>query len=100
MLVVALVLRYAFFQSREIGKLCLATPRPSWCAVRDALGLIHAFWIWGWAGLGGGALGFWFGWRWALKLGLVMSVMGLVVYNTELGAAGLLLTLLGLARSP
>ena len=95
----ALSLRYGFLQSRNVGKLCLETPRPSWCTLRDDLALIHTFWIWGWLGVMGGALGFWFGWRWALKVGLTMSLMGLVVYNTELGAIGLLLTLLGLVRS-
>jgi len=97
-LTLALSLRYGFLQSRSVGKLCLEMPRPSWCALRDDLALIHTFWIWGWLGLLGGALGFWFGWRWALKIGLTMSLMGLVVYNTELGATGLLLTLLGLVR--
>ncbi|MFZ0694739.1 MAG: hypothetical protein WAN51_11440 [Alphaproteobacteria bacterium] len=98
-LALALSLRYGFFQSRAVGKLCLEALRPSWCTLRDDLALIHTFWIWGWLGLTGGALGFWFGWRWALKIGLAMSLMGLVVYNTELGAIGLLLTLLGLVRS-
>ena len=93
----ALLLRYGFFQSRTVGAVCLAADRPWWCEIRDALGMIHGFWIWGWAGLGCGGAGFWFGWRRALGAGLVLSIIGLVVYNTELGAAGLILSLLGVA---
>lgn len=95
----ALALRYGFIQSRVVGAVCLETGPPWWCGARDAISMVHAFSIWGALGLVGGALGFWYGWRWALRLGLVMSIMGLVVYNAELGAAGLLLTLFGLARA-
>ncbi len=93
----ALLLRYAFFQSRAVGAICLEAGRPWWCEACDDLGMIHGLWIWGWTGLAGGATGFWFGRRWALGAGLIASIIGLVVYNTELGAAGLILTLLGLA---
>ncbi|HLF58286.1 MAG TPA: hypothetical protein VI732_01525 [Alphaproteobacteria bacterium] len=95
----ALLLRYGLFQSRTIGAICLDSARPVWCDARDAIAIIHAYWIWGWAGVSAGALGFWSGWRWALMLGLVASIIGLAVYNTELGAIGLILTLLGLARA-
>lgn len=93
----ALLLRYGFFQSRAVGAICLAADRPWWCDVRDVLGMIHGFWIWGWAGLGAAAAGFWLRWPRALGAGLVLSIIGLVVYNTELGAAGLILSLLGAA---
>ncbi|MGB8274658.1 MAG: hypothetical protein WCF16_05235 [Alphaproteobacteria bacterium] len=93
----ALALRYGFFQSRLIGGICLEHGRPWWCQVRDILGMIHGLWIWGWTGLAFGALGFWFGWRWALGIGLVAGILGLVVYNTEYGAVALILSLLGLA---
>ena len=96
----ALLLRYGFFQSRVVGVICLAADRPWWCDLRDALGMIHGFWIWGWAGFGVAAAGFWLGWRRALGAGLVLSILGLVVYNTELGAAGLILSLLGAATQP
>ena len=93
----ALLLRYGLFQSRMVGAICLAADRPRWCDLRDAIGMIHAFWIWGWAGFGFAAAGFWLGWRRALAVGLVLSIVALVVYNTELGAAGLILSLLGAA---
>ena len=95
----ALLLRYGFFQSRVVGAICLAD-RLWWCDIRDALGMIHGFWIWGWAGLASAAAGFWLGWRWALGAGLVLSIVGLVVYNTELGAAGLIVSLLGAVTPP
>lgn len=95
----ALALRYGLFQSRTVGAICLETERPWWCTWRDDLGMIHGFWIWGWAGLLAAAAGFWTGRRPLLGVGLIASIFGLVVYNTELGAAGFILAALGLAAA-
>ena len=97
-LALALALRYGLFQSRTVGKICIEATRPQWCAWRDAIGMIHGFWLWGWTGVAAAVAGFWTGRRWALALGLIASIFALVVYNTELGAIGLIVTLLRLAR--
>lgn len=97
-LAVAFLLRYGLIEPHRIGLVCGADDAPSWCALREMIVQCHALWIWGWLGLGGGALALAFGWGWALRIGFAMSLMALVLYNADFGAAGLLLTLLRLPR--
>ena len=96
---VALALRYLVIEPHEIGMACAADAAPWWCTPRQAVVLMHIWVVWGWAGLIGGGLGLVFRWRWAIWLGFVMSLMGLVLYNADLAAVGLMLTCLRLPRT-
>ncbi len=98
-LAVAFVLRYAVIEPHSIGIACSEDVVPWWCEPRQAIVLMHAWYAWGTLGLLGGALALVFGWRWALRLGFAMSLMGLVLYNADYAAPGLVLTLLRLPRS-
>jgi hypothetical protein len=98
-LAVAFVLRYAVIEPHTIGIACGEDVTPWWCAPRQAVVLMHAWYAWGTLGLLGGALALVFGWGWALRLGFAMSLMGLVLYNADYAAPGLVLTLLRLPRS-
>lgn len=95
----AFFLRYGVIQPRDVGAICGGELPPSWCMLREGVISFHRFGIWGWAGLAGGVMALFFGWRWAVWLGFVMSLMGLVLYNTDHAAIGLLLTLLVLPRA-
>ncbi len=97
-LAVAFVLRYALIEPHWIGITCSADSAPWWCAPREGVVLMHIYWVWGWLALAGGVLAIAFGWLWAIRLGLVMSLMGLVLYNADYAAIGLMLTLLRLPR--
>jgi hypothetical protein len=97
-LAVALLLRYVVIEPHEIGMACADDGGPWWCAVRQAIVMMHIWKAWGGLGLAGGLLAIAFGWRWAIGLGLSMSLMGLVLYNSDFAAPGLMLTLLRLPR--
>lgn len=94
----ALVLRYFVIEPPTIGLACADTVRPWWCAPRHVLLMMHIFDVWGWCGLAGGALGLAFGWRMAVWFGFVMSLAGLVLYNADIAAFGLVFTCLRLPR--
>ena len=94
----ALILRYGVIEPQAIGQACADTVAPWWCVPRQGLLKIHNFDMWGWGGLIGGALGLVFGWRPAVRMGFVLSLAGLVLYNADLAAVGLVLTCLRLPR--
>ncbi len=96
-LAVAFLLRYGLIEPHRIGLVCGADDAPSWCALREMIVQCMPCGF-GLVGLGGGALALAFGWGWALRIGFAMSLMALVLYNADFGAAGLLLTLLRLPR--
>jgi hypothetical protein len=98
-LVFALALRYLLIEPHEIGIACAEDNAPGWCAGRQAIVMMHIWKVWGSLGLIGGLLAISFGWRWAIWLGLSMSLMGLVLYNSDFAAVGLMLTLLRLPRA-
>jgi hypothetical protein len=98
-LALALALRYLLIEPHEIGIACAGEDAPGWCAGRQAVVMMHIWQAWGWLGLAGGVLAIAFGWRWAIWLGLSMSLMGLVLYNSDFAAVGLMLTLLRLPRA-
>jgi hypothetical protein len=98
-LALAFLLRYALIEPHSIGIACGEDAAPWWCAPRQAIVLMHAWFVWGWLGLLGGVLALVFGWGWALRIGFAMSLMGLVLYNADYAAPGLVLTLLRLPRS-
>jgi len=96
-LAVAFLLRYRPDRAAP-DRACLRRGRaPSWCALREMIVQCMPCGF-GVVGLGGGALALAFGWGWALRIGFAMSLMALVLYNADFGAAGLLLTLLRLPR--
>lgn len=97
-LAVALIFRYAMIEPHWIGIACGSDDVPWWCDIRQGIVMMHVYMAWGLLGLAGGALSFIFGWLWAVRLGLAMSLMGLVLYNADYASIGLLLTLLRLPR--
>ena len=94
----ALALRYFVIEPQAIGVACADTDAPWWCAPRQVLLMVHNFDIWGWGGLVGGLLGLLFPWRAAIWFGFVFSLAGLVLYNADLAAVGLVFTCLRLPR--
>ncbi len=95
----ALALRYLLIEPHEIGMACADVGAPGWCEARQAIVMMHIWKAWGWLALSGGVLAIAFGWRWAIWLGLSMSLMGLVLYNSDYASVGLMLTLLRLPRA-
>jgi len=98
-LALALSLRYFAIEPHDIGYACADTGAPWWCTPREGVVMMHIFKVWGILGLAGGLLGLVFGWRWAVWLGYVMSLMGLVLYNADFASIGLVLTCLRLPRA-
>lgn len=95
----ALALRYLLIEPHAVAMTCAGDNAPVWCDAREAILMMHGLKVWGWAGLASGALALAFGWRPALWLGFGMSLMGLVLYNADLAAVGLMLTCLRLPRA-
>lgn len=98
-LAAALLMRYLVIEPHAIGIACADDAGPWWCEPRQAVVMMHIWKVWGWLGLAGGLAAIAFGWRWAIWLGFSMSLVGLVLYNSEYAAVGLVLTLLRLPRS-
>jgi hypothetical protein len=98
-LALALALRYLLIEPHAIGIACADDNAPGWCTARQGIVMMHIWKIWGSLGLAGGVLAIAFGWRWAIWLGLSMSLMGLVLYNSDFASVGLMLTLLRLPRA-
>lgn len=98
-LCVAFFFRYVVIQPQSVGAICRADDAPAWCRAREILILFHAFVIWGYVALAAGIVALLTGWRWAIWLGLIMSLMGLVLYNGSYAAIGLVLILLTLPRA-
>jgi hypothetical protein len=98
-LALALVFRYLLIEPHDMGMACADDGGPAWCMAREAIVMMHAFRIWGWAGFAGGVVALAIGWRPAIWVGFGMSLMGLVLYNADLASIGLLLTCLRLPRA-
>lgn len=94
----AMAIRYAVIEPRDVGLACVETPHPWWCGPRELLVRASTSNLWGLAALGAGALGLLLRWRWAALIAYAAGLAGLVLYNAGLGAAGLLLALIGLLR--
>ena len=97
-LTLALVTRFVWIESTEIGLACAAVPPPWWCAPREVVIHIHQYNAWGLAALGSGLLALLFRWYPLALLGLVTGLFGLVLYNAGLAAVGLLASLLLIIR--
>ena len=94
----ALVTRFVWIESTEIGLACAAVPPPWWCGPRTAIILVHQYDAWGLAALGAGLLALVFRWYPLALLALVTGLFGLVLYNAGLAAVGLLAALLLIIR--
>ena len=94
----AAALRFLLIEPHEVGHLCLQGDAPWWCLVRE--GTVSAFrsQAFGWLSL---AAGCWAWWResarWAAAAMLV-GAAGLMLYNTNLAAPGVLLGIVMLAK--
>jgi hypothetical protein len=89
-LTAALVTRYVWIESTEIGLACAPLPAPWWCEARFLLIMVHQHDGWGLAALATGILALLTRWYPLALLALVVGLMGLVLYNTGLAAVGLL----------
>lgn len=97
-LTLALVIRYVWIESTEIGLACAATPAPWWCEPRYIVIRTHQLDIWGLVALGAGLISLATRWYWLALVALVVGLLGLVLYNTGLAAVGLLAGLLLILR--
>ncbi len=98
-LTLALVTRYVWIESTEIGLACAALPPPWWCEVRYGVIRIHQENGWGLVALAAGLIALVTRWYPAALLSLVVGLIGLVLYNTGLAAVGLLAGFLPILRS-
>ena len=97
-LTLALVTRYVWIESTEIGLTCSAVPPPWWCEARFLVIRIHQLDGWGIVALGAGLISLIARWYWLALVALVVGLIGLVLYNTGLAAVGLLAGLLLIVR--
>jgi hypothetical protein len=97
-LALALVTRYVWIESTEIGLSCAATPAPWWCEPRYLVIRIHQLDGWGLVALAAGLISLLTRWYWLALVALVVGMVGLVLYNTGLAAVGLLAGLLLIVR--
>ena len=97
-LALALVARYVWIESTEIGLACATLPPPWWCEARYAVIWVHQHDGWGLVALVAGLLGLLTRWYWLALVALVVGLIGLVLYNTGLAAVGLLAGLLLILR--
>ena len=97
-LTLALVTRYVWIESTEIGLSCSALPPPWWCKLRYAVIMVHQHDGWGLTALAAGILALLTRWYPLALLALAAGLIGLVLYNTGLAAVGLLAALLLVLR--
>ncbi|HEX6119074.1 MAG TPA: hypothetical protein VFZ03_06440 [Dongiaceae bacterium] len=96
-------LRYGVIQPEDIGILCGQTDAPTWCMPRQWLIVVQTYFVWGWIALVSGAIALMVTLpapllRLVLAVAVWFSALALILYNTTLGAVGLVLTLLALLR--
>jgi hypothetical protein len=97
-LALALVIRYVWIESTEIGLSCAATPAPWWCEPRYLIIRFHQENGWGLITLAAGLISLLARWYRLALVALVFGMLGLVLYNTGLAAVGLLMALLLILR--
>jgi hypothetical protein len=100
---VGLWLRYGLIQPEDIGILCGQTDAPAWCTPRQWLVVAQTYFVWGWVALVSGAIALVIALpppllRLVLAVAAWFSALALILYNSTLGAVGLVLTLLALLR--
>ena len=91
-------LRFLLIEPHDIGHLCLQADAPWWCALRGAVATAFRSQAFGGVSL---ACGLW-AWlrtdaRWAAAA-MVVGAAGLMLYNTDLAAPGVLLGIIALAQ--
>ena len=94
----ALVTRYVWIESTEIGLSCAAMPPPWWCEARLVVIRIHQENGWGLVALGTGLISLLTRWYPLALFALAVGLFGLVLYNTGLAAVGLLAALILIIR--
>lgn len=94
----AMAIRYALIEPRDMGLACVEAAQPWWCGPRELLVLASTGNLWGLVALGAGAVGLLLRWRWAATIAYAAGLAGLVLYNAGTAGAGLLLALIGLMR--
>jgi hypothetical protein len=94
----ALVTRYVWIESTEIGLSCAAAPAPWWCGPRFVVIRIHQLDGWGLVALAAGVISLLTRRYWLALVALAVGLIGLVLYNTGLAAVGLLAGLLLIVR--
>jgi hypothetical protein len=97
-LTLALVTRYVWIESTEIGLACSALPPPWWCEPRYLVIRTHQLDGWGLVALAAGLISLVTRWYPLALVALVVGLIGLVLYNTGLAAVGLLAGLLLIVR--
>lgn len=91
-------LRFLLIEPHEIGHLCLQAEAPWWCAARSGLAAVFRTQAFGVASLAAGGWAWWRGdARWAAAA-MLIGAAGLMLYNTNLAAPGVLLGIIALAR--
>src|SRR5258708_6092117 len=83
-------LRYGVIEPRSIGQTCGGVGIPWWCLPRTGLIKAHEWYLYGGSAIAAAAAGWWRRPAWA-QAALGLGGVGLVVYNTEVAAVGILL---------
>lgn len=88
---VAAALRYGFIEPQALNEACWAAISPWWCKPRQGLALLIDYQALGWASLVAAGLALTVGGR-GLVLGAIASGgLGVILYNADLAAVGLVL---------
>ncbi len=95
----ALFLRYAIIQNLDIGVACEAGEQSLTCKVRFAVILLFVRGAFGWAAMIAALVQLWRPNIATFGAGLVLALLGLVLYNTRASALAVALLMLSLARS-
>src|SRR5438128_12529956 len=88
------VLRYAVIEPRRIGQTCGGIGIPWWCLPRTGLIKAHEWYVYGGSAIAAAGLAWWRGRAGRAQAALALGAVGLVVYNTEVAALGMLLALI------
>lgn len=94
----ALVLRYAIIQNSGLGVACEAGEESLICTVRLAAIVLFVRGAFGWGALIAACVALWRPNVVAFAVGVVLAMLGLVLYNTRLSALAVALLVLSLAR--
>jgi hypothetical protein len=94
----ALFLRYAIIQNSGLGVACEAGEESLICTVRLAVIVLFVRGAFGWGALIAAAIALWRPNVVAFGAGVVLAILGLVLYNTRTSALAVALLVLSLAR--
>lgn len=94
----ALVLRYAIIQNSGLGVACEAGEESLTCTLRLAVIVLFVRGAFGWGALIAASIALWRPNVVAFGAGVVLAILGLVLYNTRTSALAVALLVLSLAR--